>query len=271
MLASELRKSNRQIKQHTENLEAEVSSRTKKLVDTLKALEKSDRAKSDFLCQVSHELRTPLNSVVGFTKRIERQLDDSGDEKMRYAIGAVSENSRHLLFLINDLLDSALIGAGRLKLHRINHPFQKTFDEVYVMMRCLAEDKGLVLEMHEVSVETFCYDANRVKQIMVNLVTNAIKFTEKGKVTVKSKARVNNGFDGVEISVCDTGIGIEETEVGKIFDEFEQLKEIKNLGIDGVGLGLSIVRNLVELHDGTIDVISEKGCGTCFYVWLPLK
>jgi signal transduction histidine kinase len=222
--------------------------------------------KSEFLTRMSHELRTPLNSIAGFSDLLNEESAGPLNEKQKTFVTYILEGSEHLLSLINDILDLSRIEAGRIELHRENFSGTAALDEVLDTAEPLAMAKNIEIESRVQS--DLCVHADRVrfKQIIYNLLSNALKFTpEGGKVRIDSTSQ--HGW--VEISVSDTGIGIAREDQEAIFDEFYQAAASTKGVKEGTGLGLAITRRLVEQHGGRINLESEPGKGSRFSFTLP--
>ena len=237
-----------------------------------KELEELDRLKSAFLANMSHELRTPLNSVLGFTDVMLEGLDGELTEYMDNDLRLIQKNGQHLLHLINDVLDMAKIESGRMNLHPEKFKIHSILDEVTSITSTLASEKNLALFIEDDSdqdIEVFA-DNTRLRQVMINLVNNSIKFTEKGKIALRASQ-----LDGarVLITVKDTGIGIPPEQLEAIFQEFTQVDTSTTRKVGGTGLGLPISRRLVEMHGGRLwaESTGVNGEGSTFYVELPVE
>ncbi len=228
-------------------------------------VEKANRLKSNFLATMSHELRTPLNSILGFSDLLAEQTAGSLTPKQGRFVEHIKGSSRHLLALINDILDLSKIEAGRLELKYEIFDMNIAADEVLSNIRPLATMKRIRLETEFGSELTICADRTQVKQILYNLLSNAIKFTpEEGHVRFVARS-----LDSLLcVSVVDTGVGIPEEEQISIFEPFHQLMTRPNYVREGTGLGLSITKLLVEHHGGRIWVESEPGKGSQFHFTL---
>jgi signal transduction histidine kinase len=239
---------------------------------TVTQLRELDRLKSSFLANMSHELRTPLNSILGFADVILEELDGPLTEPMDNDLRLIQKNGQHLLHLINDVLDMAKIESGRMNLNPEKFKVHHVLDEVVSITSTLASEKNLSLFIDENSdhaIEIFA-DNTRLRQVMINLVNNSIKFTETGKISLCATP-----IDGarVLISVKDTGIGIPSNKLEAVFQEFTQVDASTTRKAGGTGLGLPISRRLVEMHGGRVWAEST-GCpgeGSIFYVELPLE
>jgi signal transduction histidine kinase/DNA-binding response OmpR family regulator len=228
--------------------------------------EAASQQKSLFLATMSHEIRTPMNAIFGFSQLLSRQVKDA--KAMEY-IRAIRASGQSLLALINDLLDLSKIEAGRMELHLVPTDVQDLVETTLTVFSEAAADKqlSLVTDIDPVLPRALLVDPHRFRQVLVNLVSNAIKYTQEGGIRVALRSQ-QVGADRVALtlSVADTGIGIEADQQQKIFDPFHRTEEAEVSRIEGTGLGLSIVRRLVELMDGRIDVASAPGQGSTFEV-----
>ena len=232
------------------------------------------RAKSDFMATMSHELRTPLNSIIGFSARLHRRLKESLTERDNDAFSSVSRNAKHLLQLINDILDLAKVEAGGIVITPQAMNLRLLAEEV--VNQCAVPEKEQTisrqLEFAENVPQLIQADEVRIRQILINLFGNAMKFTESGKVTLRvSIQREEKDLFWVQFEVQDEGIGIPKDALEKIFLRFEQADSSTSRKFGGTGLGLAICKHLVQLMDGTIQVSSELGTGSNFCVRLPLQ
>lgn len=249
-----------QARAHDE-LEHRVARRTAQLARARDRAESADRVKSAFLATMSHELRTPLNSIIGFSGILLQGLAGPLNEEQAKQLGMVSTSASHLLDLINDVLDISKIEAGELKVERVPFDPDASLDKVLRISRPLAEAKGLslVLEPYR-PLGQVTSDARRVEQVLLNLVGNAIKFTDQGGVTV----RVRREEDWLSFEVCDTGIGIRKEDQKRLFQPFRQVETGLSRVHEGTGLGLAICRRLAGLLGGRIALRSELGAGSTF-------
>jgi len=249
-------------------LEQRVQQRTGELTAANVRLEEATLAKSDFLASMSHELRTPLNTIIGFSNLLETGMVGELTPEQQKQIEMINGAGRHLLSLVNEVLDLASIEAGRIQVERGLLDVSHAVHEVVESLTVLAEEKGLDLSVTvSPGSEGLVTDGRRLEQVLFNLLGNAIKFTESGSVRLD----VRHDDGDVVFTVIDTGRGIPAEELPYIFDEFYQVEHPDVAKPEGTGLGLSVSRRLVELLGGTIGVQSEPGAGTIFTVRLPAE
>jgi len=236
--------------------------------DKSRQLEIASQHKSQFLANMSHELRTPLNAILGYTEMMVDGLYGNVGERAQGVLERVQSNGKHLLGLINDVLDLSKIEAGQLVLAMEHYSVADMVSTVLSATESLARAKGLALVSTVApDLPMGIGDARRLAQVLLNLVGNAIKFTDQGKVEI----RVARAADRFEIAVADTGLGIAPDDQKRIFDEFQQVDSTSTRKKGGTGLGLSISRRIVELHGGRITVESAVGAGSTFVVSLPIN
>jgi signal transduction histidine kinase/CheY-like chemotaxis protein len=265
-------------------LEAEVDRRTIMLRDKTLLLERAnrelrelDKLKSSFLANMSHELRTPMNSIIGYTELLIDGVDGPVNDEQTNSLNKVVNNARHLLQLINDILDMSKIEAGKIELDIKEINLKELVDSVAATIEPTIIKKGLALSLHfDKSLPPVYADEEKVRQILINLLSNAVKFTFGGGITLTAAPSVRGVRPGetplfVEICIEDTGIGIKEEEIIRLFDKFSQLDISTTRQYEGTGLGLSIARGLVVLHKGVIWATSEYGKGSKFCFTLPAK
>ncbi len=240
-------------------------------------LRELDRLKSAFLANVSHELKTPMSSIVGYTDLLLDKVDGPINEEQEKSLRKVALNSKHLLQLINGLLDISKMESGKIKLEVRELDLKSLIGAITMTFESLIRQKGLTLNINIDRNLPFIYgDEEKIKQILMNLVSNAVKFTHKGGITISAKPSAINIEPGeipvfAEVCIEDTGIGIKEQDLGKIFDKFVQVDPTLSRQYEGTGLGLSITKGYVELHKGEMWVTSKYGKGSKFCFSLPLK
>lgn len=237
-------------------------------VETAKQLRDVDRLKSEFLASMSHELRTPLNSIIGFADVLLEGLDGELNERMEQDVKLIRDSGRHLRELIGDILDMSKIEAGMMELRYEQVDMVQMANDVMATASPLAQDKALdmYLDIGE-DVGSIYADRTRLRQILWNMVGNAIKFTQKGQVTLSMQRQEDN----LLVSIRDTGIGIKPEDIPVIFEQFRQLDGNLNRTSGGTGLGLPISRRLVELHGGSVWVESVLGEGSTFWFTIPCR
>jgi signal transduction histidine kinase len=232
-------------------------------------LEIADQHKSAFLANMSHELRTPLNAVIGFSEMLNARYFGDLTAKQAEYVTDIHASGKHLLSLINDILDLSKIEAGRMELELGDFDLPAALDNALTLVRERAQRGGVALRLEaDPGLRTFHADERKLKQVMLNLLSNAVKFTPAGgAVSVVAKQVDGNA----EIAVSDTGVGIAPEDQEAIFEAFRQVGTDVTRKREGTGLGLALARRFVELHGGTIGVASAPGKGSTFTVTLPLR
>ncbi len=264
-----------EIRRLNSDLEGRVAERTSELDHVNRELalrnqevERANRLKSEFLASMSHELRTPLNAIIGFSDLLARGKGGPLNEKHRHFVGHVQDAARHLLQLINDILDLSKIEAGRVELEPQEFSLAGALDEVLSVITPLAINKSIRISTRAPADQVIYAERIRFKQILFNLLSNAVKFTpEQGRVTIECLPAP----EGTVISVSDTGVGIPTEQQQVVFEEFQQVDATTKGVKEGTGLGLAITKRLVELHGGRIWLSSEPGKGSRFSFTLPMK
>jgi signal transduction histidine kinase len=258
-----------EVQLRTSELLSEIELRKRfeeRLINAKEEAESANNAKSEFLSHMSHELRTPLNAVIGFSQLLAEE--ELSDEQMESVLLILS-SGRHLLELINDLLDLSRIEAGRLEVQRERVAVPAILSECKFLLAPMAQEKGVSLLISD-ECDSYCVawgDPMRVKQVMINLISNAIKYNrDNGSVTVHCDAAKNNHL---RVRVTDTGIGISEGSLQHLFQPFERLG-LEMTHLEGTGIGLALSKRLIEMMDGRIGVESVEGEGSTFWVELSL-
>jgi signal transduction histidine kinase len=235
----------------------------------------ANRAKSDFLANMSHELRTPLNAIIGFAEVLQDQYFGQLNEKQKKYVDNINTSGRHLLSLINDILDLSKVEAGKMELEPENLSLKKDVLEpslVLLQEKAHKHNVSLSLNVEPQADINLLADPKKLKQIMFNLLTNAVKFTpDGGSVEIGAKRSQDAEGDIIEISVKDSGIGIKPEDLSKLFQSFSQIESTYSKTVEGTGLGLALTKKLVELHGGKIWVESEFGKGSKFAFKIPVK
>jgi len=232
-------------------------------------LEYANRMKSEFLANMSHELRTPLNGIIGFTEFLIDEKPGPLRPKQKEYLSDVLNSARHLLQLINDVLDLAKVEAGKMELHPETFPVRKAVEEVTAVIKGVAQKRRIALDI-EVGegLDAVTLDQHKFKQVLYNLLSNAVKFSDEGGQVDIHVRRLDP--HRLEVQVLDTGIGIKTEDINRLFTEFEQLDSGTARRFEGTGLGLALTKKIVEFQDGCIDVQSEPGKGSVFTVVLPV-
>jgi PAS domain S-box-containing protein len=251
-------------------LEGQVQRKNEKLAEQYRRVQEANRLKSEFLANMSHELRTPLNAIIGFSDMMHAgKLGPMPGDQREY-IGDILASARHLLQLINDVLDLAKVEAGKMEFHAEVVHLPRLVGEVRDVVRSLLARKRIRLAVEiDPDVNDLVLDPGKLKQVLYNYLSNAIKFTpEGGTVTIRARPE---GDDRFRLEVRDTGIGIAEQDLGKLFTEFRQLDTSTSKKYQGTGLGLALTRRIVEAQRGRVGVESVAGQGSAFHAVLPKR
>jgi signal transduction histidine kinase len=232
--------------------------------------EDADKAKSRFLASMSHELRTPLNGIMGMSQLLEEDAREAGDERTAAELSRIHSAGQHLLALIDDILDMSRLAAEKFELELVTVDLRPLVEEVVATVHPMAQENDDTIELRcaEDLGQLRC-DPRRVRQILLNLLGNAIKFTRGGTIAVSAERHVEADQAWIHITVADDGIGMNEEQLSRVFDEFEQADASTTRKYGGTGLGLAICRRLCEIMGGWIDVTSQAGEGSTFEVALP--
>ncbi len=266
--SKELQEANRSLLEQNKELRAQEELRTSRdeAIIAMNQAQEANRAKDAFLSSMSHELRTPLNAIIGFSQILMAKNDTP--ESVRMFVDKINLSGKNLLSLVNTILDFSKIEAGKMEVHKTHFQMNELMDEVNVLTEPMADKKGLkCIVVLESAVDVYA-DRQLIKQVMINLITNAIKFSPDGEsITFEHRHEEDREL----FTLCDHGHGIPKEKIETLFDPFTQIREHQNESIKGTGLGLAIVKKVIELHDGQIWVESTVGEGSCFSFFLPLE
>ncbi|HTY37145.1 MAG TPA: response regulator [Bacteroidota bacterium] len=255
--------------EETRNLSVEIAKRNEELSSKNQEIEKAYKVKSDFLSSMSHELRTPLNSIIGFSSVLLGPSGDPLTDDQRMALEKVLKNGRHLLQLINDILDISKLESGRMTLSVETEDVPSFLSNCLLIVEPLIQSKRLTLTQDiQSNLPSLTTDIVKVRQILVNLLSNAAKFTEKGGISIKV-AQQDGGM--ISFAVKDSGIGIAPKDFGRVFEEFQQVDSSNTRKYKGTGLGLPIARRLARMLGGDLVVDSELGKGSTFTMTIPIR
>ena len=262
-LKEEAQKKDREARERLEGKNAE-------LLESQKAAEAANEAKSTFLANMSHELRTPLNAIIGYSEML---IEDAEDENEDFIpdLDKINNSGKHLLGLINDILDLSKVESGKMELYLESFELEKVIKEIESTIKPLIEKNKNSLKIdYQSNEKTMKADVTKVRQILLNLLSNSAKFTKEGDISIKvlSSERIENAIDFI---VADTGIGMNPEQVEKVFKPFTQADEKTTRKFGGTGLGLTITKMFAEMMGGSIEIDSEEGKGTTFTVTLPLN
>jgi signal transduction histidine kinase/DNA-binding response OmpR family regulator len=257
-----------QLEEANRTLEARVEDRTKLLAKAVKDAEEASKAKSSFLAKMSHELRTPLNAIIGYSEILHEDAMDDGNTRSAEDLDKVLNAARHLLGLINDVLDISKIEAGKMELYLETFEVGKLVNEVIATAAPLISKKGNTLALDcPADIGAMHADATKLRQMLLNLLSNASKFTEQGTITLKV-TRVDSG-ENLEFGVLDTGIGMTTEQLSRLFQAFSQADSSTASKYGGTGLGLAISKQFAQMMNGDITVTSTAGVGSAFTIRLP--
>jgi signal transduction histidine kinase len=269
-LYEQLREASAQLERKVQEATAELAEQNELLRRQHIALEQASALKSQFLANMSHEFRTPLNAILGYTHMLLNGVTGPISENQRKSLTRIDSNSRHLLALINDILDITRIEAGRMPLNLTSFEIPDLVDEVMAELEPIIKRSSLAVSAKMPrSLRPLKSDRQKVKQVVLNLLSNALKFTPAGAVTIT--AAYDQGEKTVAISVADTGVGIPAEDQAKVFEDFRQLDTSPARGYGGTGLGLSICRRLAQMLGGSIDLVSDVSRGSTFTLKLPAR
>jgi signal transduction histidine kinase len=257
-----------QMQRFNQILKAKVVEATKELINAYKELKKLDESKTEFLSLASHQLRTPLSTIKGYLSMILEGDYGPISEEVKEAVKTVYQSNERLIGLVNDLLNVTRIEAGKLEYNPTLSDLEKLIKEVTEEMKLPAKKKNLKIEVFVEKLPKFNFDPEKIRQVLINLLDNAIKYTEKGKITVIAKTQNSN----VRVEVKDTGIGISRERLNSLFQWFSRGRGVYRLESGGFGLGLYIAKKIIEKAKGKIWAESEgEGKGSTFIFTLPIN
>jgi signal transduction histidine kinase/CheY-like chemotaxis protein len=265
-----LRAANEQLAESNRTLESRVSERTAQLAKAVTVAEEANKAKSVFLAKMSHELRTPLNAIIGYSELMQEDAEDRGDASAADDHQKVISAARHLLGLINDVLDISKIEAGRMEVYLEEVDVARIIKEVVATAAPLVAKRNNQLAVEgDAGAGRMRTDATKLRQMLLNLLSNASKFTENGRITLSIARSLHEGADSVFFTVHDTGIGMTPEQLGRLFQAFSQADASTTSKYGGTGLGLAISRQFAQMQGGEITVQSAAGEGSTFTIRLP--
>jgi PAS domain S-box-containing protein len=276
---TERKRAEQELRRHREHLEEEVQARTKELKQANEELtvakeraEDANQAKSEFLANMSHELRTPLNAIIGYSEMLQEVAEEQDQQEFLPDLNKIQTAGKHLLGLINDILDLSKIEAGKMQLYQERFAVRPMIDDVINTVQPLVEKNGNQLEVAcGDDLGTIVADQIKTRQVLFNLMSNACKFTQAGKIRLEARRQKMGEAEWVEFRVQDTGIGMSREQIDKLFRPFTQADVSTTRKYGGTGLGLAISRHFCHMMGGNLDVESVPGEGSTFTLWLPVR
>ncbi|WP_341703739.1 MHYT domain-containing protein [Ferrovibrio sp.] len=271
-LANRARAEAERLRDLNEKLEGMVGTRTVELLKAKQRAERASNAKTDFLASISHELRTPLNAVIGYSEILIEEAEENGLTGSLEDIEKIRTAGRHILALVNDILDLSKIEAGKMEVYIERVALKDILDDaVTVCRRMLDENGNRCIVEHAAAIDRVDTDVTKLRQALINLLGNAAKFTRNGTVTLATRLAERDGADWIEITVHDTGIGIAPEHQEGVFDEFQRGDSNVARHHGGTGLGLALSRRLIRLLGGDITLASQPGTGSVFTIAVPAR
>ena len=257
--------------QQIQSLTQKLDEAHQQLTQLEKELIRADHTRGDFIATVSHELRTPLNSIIGFSKLLLNQKVGPLNQVQQTDLSLIYDSAQHLLSLVNNILDLSKIEAGKISLDMDWVTVEEIVVGVVAATYILIENKSIELyEEFEPGLPRVYADRDRIRQVVINMLSNAAKFTDQGRVTLKVTSMQRNGQDAVCFAVSDTGIGINPQDFNKVFEPFRQIDSSEARRAGGTGLGMAISYRMVQLHGGEMWIDSQPGLGSTFSFTLPI-
>ncbi|MET3293217.1 UNVERIFIED_CONTAM: signal transduction histidine kinase/CheY-like chemotaxis protein [Brevibacillus sp. OAP136] len=260
---------NQELRHLNDQLEELVNERTLELSKARDEAVEANQIKSQFLANMSHELRTPLNAIIGYSEMLKEEAEEMGEQAFADDLDKINTAGKHLLALINDILDLSKIEAGKMDIYLESCEIASLVRDVVTTVRPLVETNNNQLDVSELPEGIMKTDVTKLRQILLNVLSNACKFTKEGTILLSAEYEIRQGKQGIRFQVRDTGIGMTEEQLARLFEAFKQADSSTTRKYGGTGLGLAISQKLCQIMGGDIQVASEFGKGTAFTIWLP--